>query len=387
MEETEDSKDESDDAHDRGNMNPRKSSRDSGYGDYTKQGTTSGKSDDASSLKRLRDNPAENSDDISIDIAGRFNVDEPSIEGDNVGVSEEMRLEERRAYNRRNAARSRQRVKDQLRDLQQQVVAQTASRSELERSNVRLLAENNVLRDEVHKLRSLLSGAPLFGTQTQAVQPFLQQQYPMSSNPNVQFVAQGAPHPSSRTIPSLMGPPASQMSFPTVQQQGLLGYFPPMTPSQIQQDPSLSASAAPLNQMQMAGSAADTNQQNAFVQLLLQQFMSNNGNVVSNQMSNNTGTQNQPSPLHQQYREEPPQQEDHTLSTFDADGTSSSLQQQAFLRDPLSTDGLQAPAPEFVQNSYPLQHQTVSQPNAQDVEQPSLLQQQPNQDHQQRDQT
>jgi hypothetical protein len=186
--------------------------------------------------------------------------------------SEQMRLEERRAYNRRNAARSRLRVKDQLRDLQQQVMKQTATSSKLERSNVRLVAENSVLRDEVNKLRSLLSGAPLFGQQPQSLQPFVPQ-FPISVNPAVSHTSQTSPHHqtalqiSNPTAPSIQQMPQFMFNNPMAQQQ-----LPGSTSSLV---------SSTSHQQQVSGHNNDIHQQNQLMQLLLQHIMNSNGTNTS----------------------------------------------------------------------------------------------------------
>lgn len=71
-----------------------------------------------------------------------------------------QKIEERRAYNRRNAARARQRTKDQFQELHARLEEYAAQCSELERRCDRMAEENATLRDENLKLRQqqLLAG-------------------------------------------------------------------------------------------------------------------------------------------------------------------------------------------------------------------------------------
>ena len=385
--------DESGRTHEELNVTPRESSQGKGYGDDMKSETTS--------LKRIRDLNNAEASDSSLDD---HNDGVPSTDtsatnlgapvGESGGVSDQMRLEERRAYNRRNAARSRQRVKDQLRDLQQQVIAHTTSRSELERTNVRLLAENNVLRDEVHKLRTILSGAPLFGQQQQTLQPFLQQ--PFGIGPNAQFMAQGGStqQPTNRQFPSLMEPsatqPTSQLMLPNVapqqqQQHNPFNFYPPSNQNQMQQEP------APSTQSFTNQAGDGSNNQNAVVQMLLQQIMNNNNNnnAAATQLPNNTGTQEptlqlQPQQLQQQQQQPLPQ--DNSFAAFmafvggggnaaapsTAEGKASESQQASVSMGSLSNDAQQQSS--STQTSYGLIPQ--QQFDAQELQQSFLSQQQ-----------
>ena len=386
--------DESGRTHEELNVTPRESSQGKGYGDDMKSETTS--------LKRIRDLNNAEASDSSLDD---HNDGVPSTDtsatnlgapvGESGGVSDQMRLEERRAYNRRNAARSRQRVKDQLRDLQQQVIAHTTSRSELERTNVRLLAENNVLRDEVHKLRTILSGAPLFGQQQQTLQPFLQQ--PFGIGPNAQFMAQGGStqQPTNRQFPSLMEPsatqPTSQLMLPNVapqqqQQHNPFNFYPPSNQNQMQQEP------APSTQSFTNQAGDGSNNQNAVVQMLLQQIMNNNNNnnAAATQLPNNTGTQEptlqlQPQQLQQQQQQPLPQ--DNSFAAFmafvggggnaaapsTAEGKASESQQASVSMGSLSNDAQQQSS--STQTSYGLIPQQ-QQFDVQELQQSFLSQQQ-----------
>ena len=387
--------DESGRTHEELNVTPRESSQGKGYGDDMKSETTS--------LKRIRDLNNAEASDSSLDD---HNDGVPSTDtsatnlgapvGESGGVSDQMRLEERRAYNRRNAARSRQRVKDQLRDLQQQVIAHTTSRSELERTNVRLLAENNVLRDEVHKLRTILSGAPLFGQQQQTLQPFLQQ--PFGIGPNAQFMAQGGStqQPTNRQFPSLMEPsatqPTSQLMLPNVapqqqQQHNPFNFYPPSNQNQMQQEP------APSTQSFTNQAGDGSNNQNAVVQMLLQQIMNNNNNnnAAATQLPNNTGTQEptlqlQPQQLQQQQQQPLPQ--DNSFAAFmafvggggnaaapsTAEGKASESQQASVSMGSLSNDAQQQSS--STQTSYGLIPQQQQQFDVQELQQSFLSQQQ-----------
>jgi regulator of replication initiation timing len=69
---------------------------------------------------------------------------------------EARKLTEKRAYNRRNAARARQRVKDQLADLSQKVDSYVNKCSELERDNKKLSEQNKQLGSENEKLRRIV---------------------------------------------------------------------------------------------------------------------------------------------------------------------------------------------------------------------------------------
>ena len=386
--------DESGRTHEELNVTPRESSQGKGYGDDMKSETTS--------LKRIRDLNNAEASDSSLDD---HNDGVPSTDtsatnlgapvGESGGVSDQMRLEERRAYNRRNAARSRQRVKDQLRDLQQQVIAHTTSRSELERTNVRLLAENNVLRDEVHKLRTILSGAPLFGQQQQTLQPFLQQ--PFGIGPNAQFMAQGGStqQPTNRQFPSLMEPsatqPTSQLMLPNVapqqqQQHNPFNFYPSSNQNQMQQEP------APSTQSFTNQAGDGSNNQNAVVQMLLQQIMNNNNNnnAAATQLPNNTGTQEptlqlQPQQLQQQQQQPLPQ--DNSFAAFmafvggggnaaapsTAEGKASESQQASVSMGSLSNDAQQQSS--STQTSYGLIPQQ-QQFDVQELQQSFLSQQQ-----------
>jgi hypothetical protein len=216
--------------------------------------------------------------------------------------SEQMRLEERRAYNRRNAARSRQRVKDQLRDLQQQVMKQSTTTQELERANVRLVAENSVLRDEVNKLRSIISGAPLLGQQPQpqTLQPFLQQ---------LPFNASAAPLSAQAGAHSTLQIPNPYMvQNPNLQQQAQLhssllphtASFPQAAPSQ------------PSSSITPSDSGTDINQQSQMMQLLLQHLI--NGGGANNPMFPGqeqlqlAAIQQQQQQIHQQQQQQQDQQ-------------------------------------------------------------------------------
>ena len=390
--------DESGRTHEELNVTPRESSQGKGYGDDMKSETTS--------LKRIRDLNNAEASDSSLDD---HNDGVPSTDtsatnlgapvGESGGVSDQMRLEERRAYNRRNAARSRQRVKDQLRDLQQQVIAHTTSRSELERTNVRLLAENNVLRDEVHKLRTILSGAPLFGQQQQTLQPFLQQ--PFGIGPNAQFMAQGGStqQPTNRQFPSLMEPsatqPTSQLMLPNVaphqqqQQHNPFNFYPPSNQNQMQQEP------APSTQSFTNQAGDGSNNQNAVVQMLLQQIMNNNNNnnAAATQLPNNTGTQEptlqlQPQQLQQQQQQQQPLPQDNSFAAFmafvggggnaaapsTADGKASESQQASVSMGSLSNDAQQQSS--STQTSYGLIPQQQQQFDVQELQQSFLSQQQ-----------
>ena len=242
------------------------------------------------------------------------------------GDSDQMRLEERRAYNRRNAARSRQRVKDQLRDLQQQVIAHTTAKSELERHNVRLLAENNVLRDEVHKLRTILSGAPLFGQQQQSLQPFLNQPFPVGLGAPGQSASQqstGTPFPTVME-PTSQATPQIMLPNTTAQQQNLppFNFFSSSAQGQIQQEPS---SYIPTITNQVGDR---TDNQNAMLQLLLQQLMnttsssSNSNNISTTQLPSTNGPHEQMLQMHmnqqqqQQQQLPPPLPPDNSLGAF-----------------------------------------------------------------------
>ena len=388
--------DESGRTHEELNVTPRESSQGKGYGDDMKSETTS--------LKRIRDLNNAEASDSSLDD---HNDGVPSTDtsatnlgapvGESGGVSDQMRLEERRAYNRRNAARSRQRVKDQLRDLQQQVIAHTTSRSELERTNVRLLAENNVLRDEVHKLRTILSGAPLFGQQQQTLQPFLQQ--PFGIGPNAQFMAQGGStqQPTNRQFPSLMEPsatqPTSQLMLPNVapqqqQQHNPFNFYPPSNQNQMQQEP------APSTQSFTNQAGDGSNNQNAVVQMLLQQIMNNNNNnnAAATQLPNNTGTQEptlqlQPQQLQQQQQQQQPLPQDNSFAAFmafvggggnaaapsTAEGKASESQQASVSMGSLSNDAQQQSS--STQTSYGLIPQQ-QQFDVQELQQSFLSQQQ-----------
>lgn len=222
------------------------------------------------------------------------------ISGDGAETTDEARLEERRAYNRRNAARSRQRVKDQLRDLQQQVIAHNATRSELERTNVRLLAENNVLRDEVQKLRSILSGAPLFGQQLQSLQPFVQQQLTMGFNPATQLAQQGN-NAQQQTVTrplttnmNTVAQPMTQTLYPNAtqqQQNQLSSFFPSTTQAQVaQQDPKSTFSS---QMSHTVGDSTNNGQPNAVVQLLLQQLLNASTSNANNMTQLPSNIQNQ----------------------------------------------------------------------------------------------
>ena len=389
--------DESGRTHEELNVTPRESSQGKGYGDDMKSETTS--------LKRIRDLNNAEASDSSLDD---HNDGVPSTDtsatnlgapvGESGGVSDQMRLEERRAYNRRNAARSRQRVKDQLRDLQQQVIAHTTSRSELERTNVRLLAENNVLRDEVHKLRTILSGAPLFGQQQQTLQPFLQQ--PFGIGPNAQFMAQGGStqQPTNRQFPSLMEPsatqPTSQLMLPNVapqqqQQHNPFNFYPPSNQNQMQQEP------APSTQSFTNQAGDGSNNQNAVVQMLLQQIMNNNNNnnAAATQLPNNTGTQEptlqlQPQQLQQQQQQQQPLPQDNSFAAFmafvggggnaaapsTAEGKASESQQASVSMGSLSNDAQQQSS--STQTSYGLIPQQQQQFDVQELQQSFLSQQQ-----------
>jgi hypothetical protein len=185
--------------------------------------------------------------------------------------SEQIRLEERRAYNRRNAARSRQRVKDQLRDLQQQVLKQSTTTQELERANVRLVAENSVLRDEVNKLRSIISGTPLLGPQPQSLQPFLQQ-LPFSSS-TAPLSSQTTTH-GQNTLQIPTSTAAQQLNSymlqnPNLQQQQLHSTVLPHTSSFPQV-----ATSQPSSNITPSDAGSDINQQNQMMQLLLQHLIS-----------------------------------------------------------------------------------------------------------------
>ena len=388
--------DESGRTHEELNVTPRESSQGKGYGDDMKSETTS--------LKRIRDLNNAEASDSSLDD---HNDGVPSTDtsatnlgapvGESGGVSDQMRLEERRAYNRRNAARSRQRVKDQLRDLQQQVIAHTTSRSELERTNVRLLAENNVLRDEVHKLRTILSGAPLFGQQQQTLQPFLQQ--PFGIGPNAQFMAQGGStqQPTNRQFPSLMEPsatqPTSQLMLPNVapqqqQQHNPFNFYPPSNQNQMQQEP------APSTQSFTNQAGDGSNNQNAVVQMLLQQIMNNNNNnnAAATQLPNNIGTQEptlqlQPQQLQQQQQQQQPLPQDNSFAAFmafvggggnaaapsTAEGKASESQQASVSMGSLSNDAQQQSS--STQTSYGLIPQQ-QQFDVQELQQSFLSQQQ-----------
>ena len=377
--------DESGRTQEEANVTPHESSQDKGYVDGTKGETAS--------LKRTREANDAAASDSSLDD---HNDGVPSTDtsatvggggGDTSGMSDQMRLEERRAYNRRNAARSRQRVKDQLRDLQQQVIAHTTSKSEMERSNVRLLAENNVLRDEVHKLRTILSGAPLFGQQQQTLQPFLQQPYGFGAN--TQFLNQGVSQqqPTNKAFPTLSEstsqPPTSQMMLPNAStQQQPFSFFPSSTQNQVpQQEPSS-------NTPSFANQAGDgSNNQSAVVQLLLQQIMSNNNASVTHQQ-NGTGTLE---PTLQQQMPQPPQQvppqQDNSFAAFMAfvgGGANASApsatelksleSQQQSLLSSLSSDGHQ---PSSTQTGFALlQQQQFDQHNVSELQQSYLSQQQ-----------
>jgi hypothetical protein len=300
------------------------------------------------------------------------------VSSSDVGDNEVMKLEERRAYNRRNAARSRQRVKDQLRDLQQQVIAHTTTRSELERTNVRLLAENNVLRDEVHKLRTILSGAPLFGQQSQTLQPFLQQQMSLALNPTVPYATQPT---TAKQIPPTTQ--SAQVSFSnTIPQQQSnqtqLGFFP--SPS------------TQTNQQQFAV-GDDNSQQNAIVQLLLQQIMNNN-NISSTQISNSSTNEQQQIAVQQhqsQLQSQPQPHHDNPLASFmsfvsgggnamipsnEEAAVDRSQQQLLASTGPTLTEA-QSTAATIFQNSYPVVHpQQFDQLNFQELQQSFRMQQQ-----------
>lgn len=387
--------DESGRTHEEANVTPRESTQEKGCQD----GTTKA---EMTSLKRMRGLNTNEASDSSLEDqndgvpstdTSATNQGAPVTDGGG-GVSDQMRLEERRAYNRRNAARSRQRVKDQLRDLQQQVIAQTASRSELERTNVRLLAENNVLRDEVHKLRTILSGAPLFGQQQQSLQPFLQQPFQASLGGNAQFLTQGTSHQNSgrpfQTIMDSTGQPGgSQIMLPnaTTQQQQIPYNFYSSTQNQMQQEQTASAQsfATPTND--------GSNNQSAMVQLLLQQIMNNNNtnNSTAPHLPTTNGAQEQSLQLQQQQIH---QQPDNSFAAFMAfvgagagvnaptpsavEGKALESQQQS-----ASNDG-QQPSSVSTQSGYPLlQQQQFDQLNVQELQQSFLSQHQPQQQQQQ----
>ena len=353
------------------------------------------------SMKRVRESNLNEASDSSLEDHndGILSTDTSATNqgapvADGGGVSDQMRLEERRAYNRRNAARSRQRVKDQLRDLQQQVIAHTTSRSELERTNVRLLAENNVLRDEVHKLRTILSGAPLFGQQQQSLQPFLQQPFHVGLNGNAQFLTQGVSHQNpSRSFQSMIdssAQPTSQnmLSNAATQQQIPFSFYSASTQNQMQQDPASSGQP-------FATPAGDgSNNQSAMVQLLLQQIMNNtsNNNPAAHQLPNTTATQEQSLQLQQQQMlQQPPQQSDNAFAAFMAfvgagAGANASIpsnvegkvlesQQQSSSIGSLLNDTQQPLS--STQSAYPLiQQQQMDQLNVQELQQSIFSQQQ-----------
>jgi hypothetical protein len=90
-------------------------------------------------------------------------------------TEEERKLEEKRAYNRRNAARARKRTKDQLAELCRKVESLTsrsealeATNSELTKRVVALTEENMLLRRIILDKQAALSGS---GLPTSAVAP------------------------------------------------------------------------------------------------------------------------------------------------------------------------------------------------------------------------
>jgi hypothetical protein len=389
--------DESGRTHDEANVTPRESSsQGKGYIDDAKN------KDRATSLKRIRDVASDSSlddhnDGVPSTDASATNQGAP-MGSSGGGVSDQMRLEERRAYNRRNAARSRQRVKDQLRDLQQQVIAHTNSRSELERTNVRLLAENNVLRDEVHKLRTILSGAPLFGQQQQSLQPFLQQ--PFGLGANTQFINQGvSQQPQNRPFSTLMEnttqQPTPQLMLPNAstqqqQQNAPFSFYPASAQNQMQQqdigtNPQLFAN-------QTTGDGNNSNQ-NAVVQLLLQQIMNNNNinsanNTAATNLSNSTGMQEPTLQPQQQLQQPQPQQQDNSLAAFMAIVGGGSNAVASSTTEGKSMDSLHQPSIDSLQNDGQqvsssnqtgfalIQQQQFDQLNVSELQQSFLSQQQ-----------
>jgi hypothetical protein len=76
---------------------------------------------------------------------------------------ERRKLEEKRAYNRRNAARARQRTKEHILDLTARAERFAAKNNELQRANDTLVAEVKLLRDENQRLRQLVGAAGVSG--------------------------------------------------------------------------------------------------------------------------------------------------------------------------------------------------------------------------------
>lgn len=72
-------------------------------------------------------------------------------------TQEERELAEKREYNRRNAARARQRVKDQLADLSGKVEQYSSRNSQLEGENEELRRANDRLQEENNQLRQYVA--------------------------------------------------------------------------------------------------------------------------------------------------------------------------------------------------------------------------------------
>lgn len=84
--------------------------------------------------------------------------DDPDDDGSNnqAMTEDERKLEEKRAYNRRNAARARKRTKDQLAELCRKVEALTDRNKSLEGANAELTKRVVALTDENVLLRRII---------------------------------------------------------------------------------------------------------------------------------------------------------------------------------------------------------------------------------------
>lgn len=82
---------------------------------------------------------------------------------------EARKLEEKRAYNRRNAARARQRTKEHILELTARAERFAARNEDLQRTNDTLMAEVKLLREENQRLRQLVGATGATGGGTSVV--------------------------------------------------------------------------------------------------------------------------------------------------------------------------------------------------------------------------